>query len=55
MILPHGITAGPLAKRYARRAERLGEDAPALEDTHEHAVRKPGRRTQAAEEAAGKA
>jgi NhaP-type Na+/H+ or K+/H+ antiporter len=54
-VFAHGISAGPLSERYGRRAERLDEDAPALEDTHKHAVREPGRRTRAAEEAAGEA
>ncbi len=54
-VFAHGISAGPLAERYARRSERLDEDAPALEDAHEHAVREPGRRTRAGEEAAGEA
>jgi len=40
-VFAHGISARPLARRYADRSERLDEEAPALAETYEHPVRKP--------------
>ena len=47
-VFAHGITAGPLSRRYGKHAEGLDENEAALEETHEDPVRAPGRRPAAA-------
>jgi NhaP-type Na+/H+ or K+/H+ antiporter len=47
-VFAHGITAGPLSRRYGKHAEDLDESEAALEETHEDPVRAPGRRPAAA-------
>ncbi len=54
-VLAHGITAGPLSERYGKHAEGLDEDEAALKETHEDAVREPGRRTVSGASGAGEA
>ena len=44
-VFAHGISAGPLAKRYGRHAESIDEDAPDLEGAHEHPLRQPALNT----------
>ena len=43
-VLAHGVTAGPLSRRYAEHTEELAEDDAALQEAHEHPIGEPGRR-----------
>jgi NhaP-type Na+/H+ or K+/H+ antiporter len=47
-VFAHGITAGPLSRRYGEHAEGLDENEAALKETHEDPVRASGRRPAAA-------